>query len=231
MAIIDYLLRQTYFEQKRGVLSLFKKDSNALLLDCGCGDGSFTREVANVIGAKDIYGIDIMRSNVLKANDRGIKAVLGDLDDYILFDDDSFDVIMANQVIEHLKHTDKFIKEIYRVLKRGGYVVVSTPNLASFHNSLYLLWGRQPYWVDVSNEVKVNTWHPLKSRTVAIDNGMPSHNRAFTLGALQELMEYYGFVKEKAIGAGFYPLPALLARLLCMVDGKHAVIAVVKARK
>jgi len=65
----------------------------------------------------------------------------------------SFDVVFANQVIGHLYETDLFLKEIYRMLKNGGYTIISTPNLAGFHNIFSLIFGKQPFPAHASNEV------------------------------------------------------------------------------
>ncbi len=54
------------------------------------------------------------------------------------------------EVIEHLYNSDLVISEIYRILKRNGILILSTPNLASWINRLVLLLGYQPFSHDVS---------------------------------------------------------------------------------
>lgn len=73
-----------------------------------------------------------------------------------------FDLVHANQVIEHLYETDLFIKEIYRILKKGGYAIISTPNLAGLHNIVSLILGKQPFPAHVSNEIVLGTPSPIK---------------------------------------------------------------------
>ena len=53
--------------------------------------------------------------------------------------------MVSNQVIEHLADTDVFVAEIARVLEPGGYAVISTENLASWHNVFALVFGWQPF--------------------------------------------------------------------------------------
>ena len=73
--------------------------------------------------------------------------------DRLPYDDESFDVVCSNQVIEHLARTDNFVSEILRVLRPGGYAVTSTENLASWHNIAALALGWQPF--SLSNVSKV----------------------------------------------------------------------------
>jgi 2-polyprenyl-3-methyl-5-hydroxy-6-metoxy-1,4-benzoquinol methylase len=69
-----------------------------------------------------------------KARDRGIEIVGHDLNHFFTLPDHSVDVVTANQVIEHLADTDQFVSELRRVLRPSGTLVVSTNNLASWHN-------------------------------------------------------------------------------------------------
>ena len=168
-----------------------------------------------------------------KARAKGIKVHRSDLNEKLPFEDDTFDVVHANQLIEHLSDTDMFIKEVYRILKASGYLIISTPNLASFHNIICLLFGKQPYPAMVSDEVYVGTFplpHPAKRSEIDKEPG-PGHRRIFTFCALKEILEYHGFVVEKSLGSGFYPLPPPLARVICFLDKRHAVTISMKARK
>lgn len=98
------------------------------LLELGCGEG---RGVELLAPLADSYtGIDKIKS---------ITEVLSKkYPDYSFSDgvfppfpypDNSFDTIVTFQVIEHVKHDDEFIKEIHRVLKKGGQALMTTPNI------------------------------------------------------------------------------------------------------
>lgn len=105
---------------EENILDLLKNDSNAHLLDLGCDDGSWTIRLAGKIGTNDIYGVDIVSKRLKLASSKGIKTFCVDLNNKLPFEDNFFDIIHANQAIEHLNDTDKFITEIYRILKVGG---------------------------------------------------------------------------------------------------------------
>ena len=218
-------------EYRRDVLSLFEPNPEAKLLDLGCGNGEFTLKVAERIGTGNVFGIDIVKDNVEQAKAKGINCYQADLDGAKLpFEDESFDAVCANHIIEHLSDTDGFVKEVHRVLKPGGYAVISTPNLAAWHCILFLLLGWQPYQADVSDEV---FWigRLYSEREEGMGGTMPHHKRLFVLKALQKLLQYHGFRVEKDIGSGFPPFPPPLAKAACLIDKRHAFTIPIKVRK
>jgi methionine biosynthesis protein MetW len=219
-------------EYRRDVLSLFEPNPEARLLDVGCGDGEFTLKVAEKIGTSNVFGIDVVKENVEQAEARAITCFQADLDEARFpFEDESFDVVCANQIIEHLSKTDAFAREIYRVLKHGGYGVISTPDLAAWHSIAALLIGFQPYSARVSDEAaNIGTWHFAEVGLEERQHG-PQHRRNFTPRALKEFLQYHGFKIVKSAGSGYFPLPAPLARLACAVDKTRAVFVTVKVRK
>src|SRR4051812_12803199 len=104
----------------------------ARMLDMGCGDGAWTLDVARHIGADDVHGVEMISAAADGARARGIDVVAADLAAPLtVYEDESFDVIHSNQVIEHLRDTDCFMQEIRRLLRPGGYALVSTNNLSS----------------------------------------------------------------------------------------------------
>ena len=224
---IRIIVDKTDRERKNTNLSMFENSPDAILLDCGCNDGQLTLEVAQKISTGNIFGIDCLTENIIASGKRGIKSFQHDLNNKLPFADESFDVIHAGDIIEHLFDTDTFIKEIYRITKAGGYVVISTNNLASLHNIIYLLFGRQPAPAAVSDKVVVGGWR----KTSAILLPGAGHQRLFTLGALTGLCEYHGFHVEKTRGSGFYPFPVVLARILAVISKNHSSYIAIKARK
>lgn len=217
-------------EYRRDVLSLFEPNPEGRLLDLGCGDGEFTLKVAEKMGTGSVFGIDVVKENVEQAKARGVTCYQADLDEARFpFEDESFDVVCANQIIEHLSKTDGFIREIRRVLKVGGYAVISTPNLAAWHCIAFLLIGWQPYQADVSDEF---FWAGrLHSQREESMRSMAHHRRLFTLRALTQLVEYHGYTVCGSTGSGFPLFPARVARLASSVDKRHAFTITVKVRK
>ncbi|OGO06823.1 MAG: hypothetical protein A2Y92_01870 [Chloroflexi bacterium RBG_13_57_8] len=216
-------------DQRRDVLSLFEANPDAVLLDLGCGSGEFTLEMAAKIGASRICGIDYSEENAARASARGIDCRRCNLDaTRAPFGDAGFDVICASQVLEHLADTDTLPKEIYRMLRPGGYAVVSTPNLAATQNILALFTGWQPPQTAVSDDFDIFlTSRRLKKRT----DPWPTHRRAFTIEGLCALLRWHGLEIEKVKGSGLYPLPSAVARFVLHFEKRHASYITVKARK
>ena len=213
---------------KESVLDLTNKNRNAVILDCGCDEGSFTMEVAKRIGSNNVYGVDISTNASTKAKAKGIKTRSSDLNNRFPYNENTFDVIIANQVIEHLSNTDGFIQEIKRTLKPGGYAIISTNNLSSWHNIVAIILGKQPFPCDVSNYTHIGK---LAKMWGDGDAGSWSHLRVFTIHALIKLFEHYGFVVEKEIGVGYYPFSGLLSKCLSQIDRIHVVYITIKVLK
>lgn len=224
LGLIGHFVKQFNKEYERATLSLLEENPKARLLDLGCRDGLFTLKIAKRIGTRDIYGIDLIKEELEKARNNKVRGIVGDLDRGLPIRSKAFGIVCASQIIEHLSNTDGLLKEVYRVLKPGGYLVISTPNLASIHNVIYLLIGRQPPVAMVSDEMEEG-WGRKNS------NAGPAHRRLFTFPGLIKLLRYHGFKVEKAIGSSYYPFPTSLARFMCLLDKKHSACINIKARK
>lgn len=117
------------------------------LLDIGCSTGDWAANWQEK--GWQSAGVDIDREHAQLARSRGIDAKYCDLNhDPLPFEKQSFDLIFAGEVIEHLIDTDGFISELYRCLRSRGHVLITTPNLVSFENRLRILLGIYPVWVN-----------------------------------------------------------------------------------
>ncbi|MBU4348432.1 class I SAM-dependent methyltransferase [Patescibacteria group bacterium] len=132
-------------DNDKNILGLLEKNSNARLMDLGCDDGKWTLRLGEKVCTKNLFGIDIVDKKIQEAIKKGIECKKVDLNNDLPFEDNYFDIVHANQVIEHIYDLDKFMSEIYRVVMLNGYVIISTENLASWHNIFSLLFGWQPF--------------------------------------------------------------------------------------
>jgi len=169
-------------------------------LDVGCGDGSLTLEIAKLVKAREIYGVDISDKALKVAQRRGIIAVKADLNsDMLPFPNNYFDLVTAIEVIEHLVNTDNLLQNVWRVLKPGGLFILSTPNMCSWLNRVLLMLGYLPLYYEVSTKWRVGK--PLNSKVQFNPSG---HVRLYNLRALKEHLEAMGFKIVKVYGASIY---------------------------
>jgi SAM-dependent methyltransferase len=191
------------------------------VLDLGCYDGAFTTRVGEAAGAEQVAGVELLPEHVERARGRGIDVVLGDLEQPLALDDAGYDLVHANQVIEHLRHTDGFLREARRVCAPGGMVIISTNNLSSWHNIATLVLGWQPMPNHVSDVVHVGNPMNLRAGEVHADAGQ-THLRIFTGRALSELAAHHGLELVSMDTSGYYPFRPAAARRLARLDRRHA---------
>jgi SAM-dependent methyltransferase len=182
---------------------MLERDPKARVLDLGCGDGELTARVAAAVGTKEVYGVDVNEESLEKAKARGIITVKHDLNKFPYpFETNTFDVVVSNQVIEHLYYPIRFLREVYRILKPGGYAIISTENLASWDNIIALLLGYTPFSMEF-DEGLVKLGNPLSPHNREVRAGYTHpHVRIFTYKGLIEAIKTVGFKVEKVAGAG-----------------------------
>jgi methionine biosynthesis protein MetW len=226
VSALQRLFRSTEDENRRVILETMPTRPGARLLDLGCGDGQWTIEVARHSGAGAVHAVEVMENAASAARARGIDVLVADLSSGLApLEDASFDVIHSNQVIEHVRDTDCFLREIRRLLRPDGYALISTNNLSSWHNIVSLVLGWQPAPCQVSD--RVNVGNPLDLSS-GVEHGYwgPAHLRIFTGRALTELAEFHGLRAVVERSAGYYPLPPRLGRGLAQIDRRHAAFLV-----
>lgn len=180
------------------------------VLDLGCGAGTPTKILMNDPERFSVTGADLSRV-ALEAYRRATGRDAVQLDAQRLpFADASFDVVVSDDVIEHLVDTDAYAKEIGRVLVPRGWLFLSTPNLAAWFNRLGLLAGLQPAFTEVSFE-------KVFGRP---GDDIVGHLRLFTSRATCEFLEHHGFECVDVKGARFDAIP----RWLRAVDALMAMV-------
>ena len=200
------------------VIANLKNQNIDKVLDIGCGYGGITKLVGDYLGASELHGIDIDDEAVISVEQKGIKALNLDAENEELpYEDNYFDLILSLGVLDYFKFWDHPILEIRRVLKVGGYVLISLPNLASWHNRIALLLGYQPRDIEVSSRYLVGVHSFYKKRGESV----VGHVHTITAFGFKELMERHGFETAALVGAN--TITSRVPKILLFVNGvlKH----------
>jgi len=133
----------------------------ARVLDLGCGNGALMHHLQTQRGCSG-YGVEIDDANLLACAQRGVNVVQLNLEDGLaMFADQSFDVVLQIDTLQHLRNAEVMLRETARVGRIG---IVAFPNFAHWPNRLSVLRGRMPVtkrlpyqWYDTPN-IRVGTF-------------------------------------------------------------------------
>jgi SAM-dependent methyltransferase len=225
-ASLQRLAAETFTANQHHILDLIAPDSYASICDLGCDDGAWSLEVAKVAHAKRIFGVEIVGDRAQLARQRGLEVAIADLNQPLPFDEGAFDLVHANQVIEHVSDLDTFLAEIRRVLRPGGVSIISTENASSWHNIGAAVLGWQIFSLTNVSRRTGGIGNPFAlHRGERPEHASWTHKTVFNYRGLVEIMDLYGLQPVAVRGAGYHPLPPVIGRL----DPRHAHLLAVKA--
>jgi 2-polyprenyl-3-methyl-5-hydroxy-6-metoxy-1,4-benzoquinol methylase len=162
-------------------LPLLMEEAPSAVLDVGCGRGELLRQIPPVVRR---CGVDCLGVGDAPPD---IEYVQRDIAEGLPLDDAQFDAVFAGEVIEHLLDTVGFLRECRRVLRPGGVLILTTPNLAYWRNLLQWIRQQQFFFVDHR----------------ADENG---HVRYFAPRTLQAVLVEAGFRVERLFSVGDLPI-------------------------
>lgn len=95
---------------------------------------------------------DISKEALNNCKKKKLKTVQFDFNDVFPIKNNTYDLIIAGEVIEHILDVELFLNECNRILRKNGYIVVSTPNLATFKDRIGFLFGKMPRQINPHHE-------------------------------------------------------------------------------
>ncbi len=210
------------------MVDLIKPNPGAKLLDLGCDRGDITLKLGRKLRTKQLYGVEVVPERILEAKKNGVQVKNFDLNAPFKYEKNTFDVIFSNQVIEHLSDTDNFLSEIYRILKPGGYAIISTENASAWENIFASIMGWQIFSFTNFSVKRCGVGNPLAiNKDIVPPLKSWNHMKIFNFFGLKEIFELYNFEIDAIRGAGYFPLPAFFGNL----DKIHAHFITFKIRK
>lgn len=184
-------------------------------LDVGCGDGGFLAELdrAGDLAARgwELHGVDYSAAAIGHARDRPYTFEQCNIEEAIPYGDDSFDIVTAGEVIEHVYNPDHLLAEMKRILRPGGRVVLTTPNLHAWYNRVLFPAGIQPIFYETSTKSTLIGAGPLAKFKAA--ETPVGHIRLLHRRALVDLLESEGLRPLAIRGSIFKRLTGPLGRV------------------
>lgn len=184
------------YVQKRKVLALKKYvGADAVVWDVGCGGGFFLdclRKYGNP--GWRLAGIDISTEAIKKVVEKGHEGIVGRFESMII-PPESVDVIVLNQVIEHLDNPAGVVRKAGQVLRRGGIVFIETPSLEGWDAKLF----KNRYW---GGWHFPRHWTLFNSKTAAAllsDNGFVVVKKNYLLSPTFWAQSFHHLMVDKGV--------------------------------
>ena len=211
-------------------LAIVQRLAPARVLDVGCGDGFFLQAIkAQGNGRSRLAGIEVSPEAVQVALRRGFECVVGSADEPLPFPDESFDLVFAGEVIEHLVDPDMMLAEVRRVLDRNGWLLLTTPNLVAWFNRILVALGITPMFVEHSYRATYGPAFSLFHRV-----GAPvGHLRIFTYLPLKYVLRQNGLEVHRLSGSACLPLSFIhtFDQIIARLNPRLAANLIVLARR
>jgi ubiquinone/menaquinone biosynthesis C-methylase UbiE len=192
-----------------------------VLLDVGCGDGSTSMLWKD--NEKMLIGLDMQkdRLHVAKQEKNLNFMVVGDVTK-IGLKDASVDCVIAGEVIEHFKDAGVMLKEVWRILKDGGCLIITTPNGRRLSSRLRKIFGRERKFPRAVGRMQDNRQH----------DETDMHYIEYAPDELSTTLKKFGFEIEKMRGSYVFDYyNVALGSWLAKIAPSLGVHLVVKARK
>lgn len=149
-----------------------------IICDLGCGKVA----ISDYIQSKKTIKID--------SDPKSEPDIVHNFIDGLPLDDESVDICIAGEILEHIYHSKKFLKDIRRVLKPNGKLLLSTPNICSLKYRLAFILGILP-----SNAARADMFY---------EDDMPGHIRDYTFLEVKKLLTICGFEIISKTSDGLY---------------------------
>jgi SAM-dependent methyltransferase len=190
-------------ERRLAIIQRYVPLAGRRVLDLGCGVGEYVRAFARE-GAR-AFGCDIAPGRLIEARRRGAEGVVAAAGEWLPFRDGSLDVVVLNEVIEHVADDRATMREVARVLAPGGHAVIYAPNrLYPFETHGVRIGSRY-----VFGNIPFVNWlpNPLRDRLVP-------HARAYMAGDWRRVLSGSGLevVEHTYVYPGFDNIAARSAR-------------------
>lgn len=162
-------------ERRLGLIRDYIDIKGLRMLDVGCGIGTYVRQLQRL--SSEVYGVDVSTGR-LQAGSADVPGLLAAVGEYLPFRDAYFDVILLNEVIEHVQDDRRTLEECVRVLRPGGHVVMFAPNR---------LYPFETHGIQVGRRYVFGNIPLVNYLPDAVRNRLVPHARAYRASDLRQL--------------------------------------------
>lgn len=169
-----------YFHPRKVLFELIEEplDKEMKILDIGCGCGALIGHIKGSFPNAEVYGVEVEEKAFRFANYM-CNAICGDVEKIdFTWEEETFDYVIMGDVLEHLERPDLFIAKIKKYIKKGGYILVSVPNVKHYSVMMPLLFCDEFTYSD-SGILDV------------------THSKLYTRTEIKRLIESSGYVIRK----------------------------------
>ncbi|MBN1493320.1 MAG: class I SAM-dependent methyltransferase [Candidatus Omnitrophica bacterium] len=226
-------------------VNVFKEEKRGKVLDIGCGDGNYAINLKKLGFAVIAADMDVQRFR----HKGEVEFQKCNVTEVLPFEDNVFDFVVLAEVIEHLRNPYDVVAELTRILKPGGKLVLSTPNILNLKSRIrFLFEGSWEYFREIPLEHSQNPreviwnlhlipwrYHELEyllhSSGLSVENIYTSRYEGMLLSFLVPFIKFQLFLKEKRAqkkGAMDYARINAILSSNDILFGEHLVIKAVK---
>lgn len=172
-------------------------EGKKFILDIGCGDGKRLMPLTKIKDWK-VRGIEPDADAANRGRKQGLAIYTGTLEE-LRFKDDSFDLIRMHHVFEHIAYPAKTLREIYRILKTSGNLIIELPNVATIEERI---WGRFWCGYDVPRHLFAYSTKTLKK--LLLDHGFEIKKTFYSIVPNNWVLSLWLFLKAKKVSPAIY---------------------------
>lgn len=177
MKIKDYY-RNVTWEEPTKLIGRYAKILNMVVnevgssrkvIDVGAGSGAISNELRK--NGNSVFCMEINKDAIRMLKEKRLSVIEQDIEDKWKVKSNSFDTVVMTEVLEHCFATSHILNESHRVLKKGGRVVITTPNITSLGHRLQILLGREPSYYSHTGFEHIRIFTPLSMRILMEKSG------------------------------------------------------------